>query len=434
MIIRLAIYILFATAIILVYRMKREFIYYIPIFNVLADISFNYFDAFSAPTILRAVVLMLFLLMFWEQLVKMDILRSMYLFFIYILIVMLFSKELLVSFKTVAQVVLSMSVFIAAYKYITGYVRYRKLLESLTWVIIAGFIAAAAGYVFDIGKTLEYTVGTEYEGEAEFIGLLGSGGLYGPALALALLPVIMQYRYRKMPGWVLWAASAGLYIFIILNVRRTAIVIPIIGFVSSLFFYRKQTKVLRYLFLFSVALALLAPVYRPLLERRVEARAELGRFERGFMQTESRYLENLEMLKEIRNFDDPLAILTGIGHNIFAEHTDKGQIVRRMYHSDTAKLVYGTGLFGLMIYLMIYGQLLYMILKIPKVRILNEYRSAALTIWIISLFVSFNGSITLVTFRTMSFLLMGAFIGMANGIIRSHGALLAVKRGREQSA
>ena len=116
MIIRLAIFLLFAIAIILVYRMKREFIYYIPIFNVLADVSFNYFDAFSAPTILRAVVLMLFLLMFWEQLVKMDILRTMYLFFLYILIIMLFSKEMLVSFKTVAQVILSMSVFIAGYR------------------------------------------------------------------------------------------------------------------------------------------------------------------------------------------------------------------------------------------------------------------------------------------------------------------------------
>jgi len=175
MIIRLAIYLLFAIAIILVYRMKREFIYFIPIFNVLADVSFNYFDAFSAPTILRAVVLMLFLLMFWEQLLKMDILRTMYLFFLYILIVMIFSKELLVSFKTVAQVILSMSVFIAGYKYITSFQRYRKLLESLTWVIIAGFIAAASGYVFDIGRTLEYTVGAEYEESRSSSGCWGAG-------------------------------------------------------------------------------------------------------------------------------------------------------------------------------------------------------------------------------------------------------------------
>ena len=428
MLIRIIIFLLFVIAIVLVYRMKREFIYYVPIFNVLADVSFNYFEALSAPSILRAVVLMLFLLMFWKQLVRMDVLRSMYLFFFYILIVMLFSKELLVSFKTAAQVILSMSVFIAGYSYITNFRRYRKLLESLVWVIIAGFIAAAVGYIFDIGRTLEYTAGTEYKGEPEFIGLLGSGGLYGPALALALLPIIIQNRFRKIPPWLLWAVSAGLYIFIILNVRRTAILIPIIGFVSSLIFYRTQTRVLRYLFLFSVTLALLAPVYRPLLEKRVKARAELGRFEKGFMQTESRYLENLEMLKEIREFKDPLAIVTGIGHNIFAEHTDQRKIVRRMYHSDTAKVVYGAGLIGLVLYFVIYGQLLRMIIKIPGARVLNEFKAGALTLWIISFFVSFNGSITLVTFRTMSFLLMGAFIGMANAIIRSNGAVLAAKK------
>ncbi len=428
MLIRFIIFLLFAVAIVLVYRMKRGFIYYIPIFNVLADVSFNYFEAFSAPTILRAVVLLIFLLMFWDQIVKMDILKSMYLFFLYILVIMLFSEELFVSFKTVVQVILSMSVFIAGYKYITSYRRYEKLLESLIWVIIAGFIAAAVGYIFDIGRTLEYTAGTDYTGEPEFIGLLGSGGLYGPALALALLPFIIQNRYRNIPPWLLWAVSAGLYIFIILNVRRTAILLPIIGFVSSLIFYRTQTKVLRYLFLFSVTLALLAPVYRPLLAKRVEARAELGRFDKGFMQTESRYLENLEMLKRVREFKDPLAIISGIGHNIFAEHTDKRKIVRRMYHSDTAKLVYGSGLIGLLLYFIIYGQLLRMILKIPRIRVLNEYRAGALTLWIISFFVSFNGSITLVTFRTMSFLLMGAFIGMAHAAIRNHGAVLAAKK------
>jgi hypothetical protein len=428
MLIRLIIFLLFALAIILVYRMKREFIYYIPIFNVLADVSFNYFDAFSAPSILRAVVLLLFLLMFSEQIVKMDLVKSMYLFFLYIIVIMLFSGEFMISLKAVVQVILSMSVFIAGYKYITGYQRYRKLLEALTWVILAGFVAAALGYIFDIGRTLEYTAGDEYKGEPEFIGLLGSGGLYGPALALSLLPLIIQDKFRNMPPWLLWVISAGLYIFIILNVRRTAILIPIIGFVSWLIFSRGQTKVIRYLILFSVTFALLAPVYRPLLEKRIEARAEKGRFEKGFMKTESRYLENVDMFEKIREFDDPAAVLFGLNHNIFAEHTEGGKIVRRMYHSDTAKLVYGAGLFGLLLYFIIYGQLLYMIIRIPRLKILSEYRAGAFTIWTISFFVSFNGSITLVTFRTMSFLLLGAFLGMANAVYRSHGAVLADKK------
>ncbi|MRR22574.1 hypothetical protein EG830_06295, partial [bacterium] len=397
MLIRIIIFIFFAAALVLVYRMKREFIYYVPIFNVLADVSFNYFEAFSAPTILRAVVLLLFLLMFREQLIRMDLLLSMYIFFLYIILVMFFSGEFLISFKAVVQVILSMSVFVAGYRYITSYQRYSKMLGALTWVILAGFTAAALGYIFDIGRTLEYTATEEFKGEPEFIGLLGSGGLYGPALALALLPLIFQNRSKNLPPWLLWLISAGLYIFIILNVRRTAILIPIIGFVSWLIFSGARTKMIRYLILFSVTLALLAPVYRPLLEKRIEIRAEEGRFEKGFIKTESRYLENLEILSEIREFRDPLAIISGIGHNIFAEHTQGGKIVRRMYHSDTAKLVYGAGLIGLVLYLVIYGQLLYMILRIPRIRILREYRGGALTLWIISFFVSFNGSITLVT-------------------------------------
>ena len=231
-----------------------------------------------------------------------------------------------------------------------------------------------------------------------------------------------------MPLWFLWLISAGLYIFIILNVRRTAIMIPIIGLVSYLIFSRAQIKMIRYLILFSVTLAILAPVYRPLLEKRIEARAEKGRFEKGFMKTESRYIENLRMLKQIREFDNPTAIITGIGHNIFAEHIENGKIVRRLYHSDTAKLAYGAGLIGLLLYLVVYGQLLHMILRIPGIRALNQYKAAALTLWIISIFVSFNGSISLITFRTMSFLLLGAFIGMANAVYRSHGAILFAKK------
>jgi hypothetical protein len=123
-----------------------------------------------------------------------------------------------------------------------------------------------------------------------------------------------------------------------------------------------------------------------------------------------------------------LAILFGIGNNIFAEHVNNGKIVRRMYHSDSAKLVYGTGLFGFALYLVIYGQMLYLILKIPRVKILNEYRTGALVVWIISLIVSFNGSITLVTFRSLSFLLIGTFLGMANAVYKSHGAVLAVTK------
>ncbi len=425
---RIIVYLFFFLVLILVYRLKREFIYYVPIFNVLADISFNYFEAFSAPSILRAVVLLFFLMMFRDQLIKMDLIKSMYLFFFYLIIIMLFSREFRTSLKVVMQVILSMSVFIVAYKYIIVYQRYKRLLEALVWVIVVGFVAAAVGYIFNVGQTLEYTTDNDYKGEPEFIGLLGSGGLYGPALALALLPLIKQNNCRNIPQLLLWVFSVGLYILIILNVRRTAILIPIIGFTTYLIFSRRQIKVLTYLVLLSVTLALLGPLYQPLLEKRIAVRVQQGRFEKGFVKTESRYTENIEMLREIRVFKNPVTIISGIGHNIFAEHVKDGKIVRRMYHSDTAKLAYGTGLIGLLLYFLIYGQLLYMIIKIPKHKVFDEYRAGAFTLLVISIFVSFNGSITLVTFRTMTFLLLGALLGMANAIYKTNGAVLADKK------
>lgn len=332
------------------------------------------------------------------------------------------------SLKTVVQVILSMSMFIVGYRYITNYVRYQKLLNNLTWVILAGLLATVVGYIFDIGKTLEYTANINHEGNEEYIGLLGSGSLYGPALALALLPLITKSSEEKILQRLLWIFSAVLYIFIILNVRRTVILIPITGLVVFMIFTKGHTLILRYMLFSALLIMLLAPVYRPLLEKRFEVRAESGRFEKGFLKSELRYKENIILLQEVKEFKEPLAILFGIGNNIFAEHVNNGKIVRRMYHSDSAKLVYGTGLFGFALYLVIYGQMLYLILKIPRVKILNEYRTGALVVWIISLIVSFNGSITLVTFRSLSFLLIGTFLGMANAVYKSHGAVLAVTK------
>jgi len=95
MVVAVFIYLFFALAVFLVMRMRRDFIFILPLFNVLADISFSYFEGFSAGSILRAVVLAIFLLMFWDQLIKVDILKSLYLFFLYISLLLLFSGEFL---------------------------------------------------------------------------------------------------------------------------------------------------------------------------------------------------------------------------------------------------------------------------------------------------------------------------------------------------
>ncbi|QKG78801.1 hypothetical protein [Tenuifilum thalassicum] len=195
--------------------------------------------------------------------------------------------------------------------------------------------------------------------------------------------------------------------------RRTAILIPIIGLIPHLIFSKYKNQILKYLLLFFTILLISFPLYKDVLLERYELRAEKGRFEKDFYKTEARYIENVEMLDEISKFDDPYKVLFGIGNNAFAEAISNGQVVRRMYHSDTAKLYHSVGLFGLFFYFSIYLILLKEILKIRNVKNNNHFKIAALGLLFIQLFVSLNGSITIITFRTVSFLFMGAFIGFA---------------------
>lgn len=407
-----------------VIRKKVEFIFLIPLFNAISDTSFAYFEGFSAPTFLRAGVLLLFLILSKKYLTWLTIGKPFLWFFLYVLLMTFFSNELSYSIKGSFQILLSMALFLAGYGYINCYSRYDRLMKSLVWVIIFSVAVTAAGYIFGIGKALEYTTTKNYEGEAEKIGLLGSGGLYAPAVLLAAAPVLVRLNFNFIRKWILYLSMLLLYIFIILNVRRTAILIPIIGTTGFLMFYKFRRKIIKYVLLAILAIFISFPLYSDYLIRRFELREAQGRFEEDFYKTEARYLENVEMMEKIINFDEPLKIIFGIGNNIFAEHIENGIIVKRMYHSDSAKLFYGVGLFGIFLYLIIYFRLFVNVFKIPTKGILIELKALALGLILTQLFISINGSVTLISFRSITFLLIGAAIGFSHSILKSNGSVL----------
>ena len=422
--IKVAFYIFFAVFMILVIRRKTDFVFLIPIFNIIADASFTYFEGFSAPTFLRAITLTIFLYYSYSYYKRQAIRVPFYWFFIYIGILLLLSSEFSYSLKASYQVILSMAMFLGGYTLIDSFQRYEKLLRSLYWIIIVSVILTALGYIFGIGKELEYTNDDLYTGQAENVGLLGSGGLYTPAVILGLLPLIIKLRLNVLKKWMLYLFSFVLYVFILLNVRRTAISIPIVGVIGFLFYSKSRSKILRYVIVGGVCLMITFPLYSDKLIQRFNLRQEQGRFEEDFYKTEARYLENVEMVDAIAKFDEPMKVLFGVGNNIFAEHVENGEIVRRMFHSDPAKLFYGVGLFSIFLYLAIFFRLIHEILKIPARGILADLKSASLGLVLILLFISLNGSINLITFRSVTFLLLGAFLGFAHSIIKTDGRVL----------
>lgn len=388
---------------------KTDFIYLIPIFGLGMDMSFNYFGGFSLPAYIRGIIFLLFFINARKYITANPLFMPFYLFFWWITFLLVQSGEFLYSFKAIIQVIFSMLVFIVAYNFFNSGEKIKRLLHSLFWVLVIALLATSAGYLFGIGQSFDYL--SKYDEEEDIIGLLGSSGLYSPGVVICLLPLIYQSDPPKYQKILLPFISVVLFIFMILTIRRTVILIPIVGMLGLLIFNRKKAKIITILLSVAVLMIISYPLYDQVLTKRFEKREKSGRFEEDFYKTEQRYVENLEMIEKIAKFDEPAKVLFGIGNNIFAENITEGAIARRMYHTDPAKLFYGVGLVGILIYSMIYFYLFNKIRKIPNSKVYSDYKAAAFAIFLILVFVSINGSINIITYRSIAFLLLGAILG-----------------------
>lgn len=347
----------------------------------------------------------------------------MFLFFLLMIILLFFTEDFTHSSKLAAQVLISMMMLFAGYSVFLIHKGFDNLILNLKYIIYFAIIASLFGYLFNIGRSLEYTFNSKSGLEPENIGLLGSGGMYVPGVVIGLLPLILKVHNRKSEKIFILGTAIVLYVFILLNVRRTAILIPILGLLG--FFYYSSPKIrLRIFYYLGIGfLILLAsyPLYSKVLDRRVEIRSERGRFEKDFYKTENRYQDFEDMINSIVSFEQPAKVILGIGDNLFVDNYAYGNTSGRMIHPDIPKIFYSMGLLGLLLYFLIYLSILREILKIPSIGVLKDIKAGCFGLFIISVAISVNGSITIFSFRTFIFLLLGAFLGYSQRLKSSYG-------------
>lgn len=403
--IKVVYYIFFFISLIALLKMERNFIVILPVFNVILDSSFSFFPSLSVVTYFRPVIYLILILYFARDIKVNGLNRQMFIFLAYTFILVIFSSEFFYSLKGYGQVFISMMMIVLGFIYFDTQDKLHTLNRSLLFVLLFSVISSALGYAFDIGRTLEYS--TE-----ETIGILGSGGLYSAAFAIGLLPLLIRSFNKPLWRYLLLVSSVAAYIFILLNVRRTAIIIPLVGLISFSIFIPGKSKVITGLIIGVLVFIILSPIYADTLLRRFELREEKGRFDKNFYQTEARYIENIEVYSNAFSFREPLKSLFGSG--IFASGRVGGEIGTRMLHTDIANLVGGTGIIGLIIYVIFYLKLFGYIyyLKLPVSQQLHLYKSSYYSVFLISLFVALNGSLMLVSLRTLIFLYLGASLSL----------------------
>lgn len=375
--------------------------------------AFTFFVGFSEPTLMRAGINVLFLFYTVGSVQLGRIKGYMFLFFLLMIIQLFFTEELKYSSKVAAQVIISMSMLFAGYSVFLKHKDFDNLILNLKYIIYFAIIASLFGYLFNIGRSLEYTFNDSSGLAPENIGLLGSGGMYVPGVVIGLLPLILRVHNSKVERLIILGSAIVLFVFILLNVRRTAILIPILGLLG--FFYYSSPKIrLRIFYYLGIGFLILIisyPLYSKVLDRRVKIRSERGRFEKDFYKTENRYMDFEDMINSIGSFDQPAKVMLGMGDNLFIDNNAYGNTSGRMIHPDIPKIFYSMGILGLILYFFIYLSILREIIKIPSIGILKDIKAGCFGLFFISVAVSINGSISVFSFRALTFLLIGAFLG-----------------------
>jgi hypothetical protein len=369
------------------------------------DASFSVFESLSVSTYMRPLIYFILFYYFRKHLFKITWYKPIYIFLTFSFVLVVFSSEFFHSFKAYLQVFLSMMIGVIGFVYFDSREKIANLAKMLIICLAISSIMAFLGYAFGIGRVLEYTIFSD-ELEDESVGLLGSSGMYSASFIIGVTPFLLSYINKMRLKYFGIALAIITFIFILLNVRRTAILIPIAGLVVYAFYIPNKGKIMTGLFFSLILMLALSPIYTDKLMERFNFRQEQGRFDSDFYKTEGRFYETTIVYEEIMSFEDP--ILSLFGERIFASGWIDSEKQPRMLHSDPAVLIYGAGIIGFIIYILIYFKLFSLIpLGLTNNKFIGTLKGAFYTVIFISLMASLNGSILLMSLRSLIFLFLG---------------------------
>ncbi len=409
--------IIFLVSLVIFYRTKLLFLSILPAILLIMDAGFTFFASNSIITYSKATLIFLFIFYSFNKIGKYIIYnRAIFAFILFCLMLFLFTEELAVSSRNSIKALPPMLFFFIGIHYYKKEDNYLLLLKSFIILIFISVAFASFGYVFGIGQTYDYGDFTE---EVGYVGLLQGGNYYPVSIAIIIVFVLISDKYLNISPFkkfVLIITTAVCYLFIVLTMRRTSILLPALGiFIVILSNPKIVSKTFLNLSIIVFIFILLLPLYEDVLFTRFEVRAETGRFEKDFYETENRYLETIRIFEKTFSFTDLKHSL--IGTNVLAGGWEGGE-AHRMHHTDHAQLLDTTGIIGFTLYFMIYISFFRYYLRFKRIyKRDSRYRninSLFLSTILITIVTGLNGSMFIVTFRTTAFLFLGACVGILN--------------------
>jgi len=382
-------------------------IFFLPAVLILCDCLFVFNSL--VPTIIKFRTFYLFLTIFLFLFYKKSLFSEIrniffYLIFLYFLILLMTSTS---DFSTSSERFTKL--FIPFIYFFIGILSSKSRIITYTEFLRSSRLAALIFILnFPISTLLnvrvrDYIVADNFSG-----GNLIASSLYSGSVYLIIFFFLSNYhsvvKYKATNRLLDYLLLAGLLIVLLLSLRRTAIISPVISILFLIYYRISFNKLVKLGFQALLIIIVVSTQFSDILEERYNAR--LSRFEANNIEEEGRYLETLLVTRNIFSFDNFKESV--FGKEFLNSSGNYGFYNDRVLHIDLNQILHGSGIFGLLIYLFFLGQILFSILVH---RGKSDLKSLSISIFILICINSFSSGLLAVSYRTIVFLILGFLIG-----------------------
>ncbi len=396
--------------------MKRfsplSFILLIPVINTIADSTQGFFDkTLYSPGYLRAAIILIFIVAYFKRYFKTNIINQTILInIIYFSILLFLSSNFTLSLIHFLKFSIASLMFAVGYHYINTPEKIIKLAHSFFYCLIICIVFIAISNIFDIGYY-------DYAEDTLLFGMARVNITKIMAVFLLTSPLLFIKKTNRKKRIFMVCIIAVSMILVLIGVKRTAITAMFAGLILYLYFTPYKTKFTRYIILLLLLLAITSPLYHETLSKSFESRKEEGRFDfESFQEQDGRTME-IDMTLD--------AFVNGkISYKLFGAQIFNSPYyfkTHRMLHTDYTTVLAGSGIIGLIIYLLVYYL---MLSKTFKIRKLSRGDNLILNILAINISLIFAliilgiaGTIQEISIRAAVFLFCGAALNTSANLL-----------------
>lgn len=412
-----AISLILAIVIIIYYsfRYYRIGIHLVPsfiVYNILFDVIGFIGDSLLIALLRAASTYLFFLIYFLKRGVKVYPFTILpILFIIYTTLIIPLSSDIFGTIRVHTRVASYFIFMVIAYDYFKNVnPNIGRFTEKLPYVLVVYIAYTLLANVIDLG--------TLYDRSYDDESVIKTGDIVGDFLlqisaAIVLLPLFNYYTSRSTKKYVYYLLIGIAILFLLVSARRSAPLIIVIGYTVYFILYRNRLIKIKYLLIIGLLSSIMIITFSDEILLALEARGRQS-FAIEDIEKEKRTLEVPYVSYLTFSFDDPLNSI--FGQDMYA---DKGVLpnapITRPLHTDYARVLYGTGIIGFVIYYSFLFSILLKSIGLRKQFIPWDknklHFTTAMQLIIFKLAISYTGGFHVISFNALLFGLLGGIVG-----------------------